>query len=49
MNKIRIRKNIGCNIETIAVALDVKPIELVHIILESWVIDRKLNELLEKN
>ncbi len=43
MDKVRIRKSVGDDIELIAKTLNVKPIQLLHTILESWIVDRKID------
>jgi len=48
MDKIRIRKSVGDDIEVIAKTLDVKPIQLLHTILESWIVDRKIDAIRDK-
>lgn len=48
-NKIRIRKSTANDLEVIANKLGMKSIDLLHVILESWVIDYKTQTIKEKN
>lgn len=49
MDKVRLRKTVKGDLQTIASELDKPLIELLHVILESWIIDYKTQAIKEKN
>ena len=49
MDKVRLRKTVKGDLQTIANELDKPVIELLHVILENWVIDYKIQTIKEKN
>ncbi|MEM7557158.1 MAG: hypothetical protein AAF378_24340 [Cyanobacteria bacterium P01_A01_bin.84] len=49
MDKVRLRKTVKGDLESIATELNKPVIELLHVILESWVIDYKTQTIKEKN
>ena len=49
MEKVRLRKTVRGDLENIASELNKPVIELLHVILENWVIDYKIQTIKEKN
>lgn len=49
MDKVRLRKTVKGDLESIAVELNKPVIELLHVILESWVVNYKTQTIKDKN
>ncbi|MEO1431482.1 MAG: hypothetical protein AAFV71_20975 [Cyanobacteria bacterium J06633_8] len=49
MEKVRLRKTVRGDLENIASELNKPVVELLHVILENWVIDYKIQTIKEKN
>lgn len=49
MDKVRLRKTVKGDLQTIANELDKPLIELLHVILEGWVIEYKTQTIKDKN
>lgn len=45
MDKVRVRKHVGIELENLAQTLNLKPVQLLHLILEDWLVKNRLNEL----
>lgn len=49
MDKVRLRKTVKGDLESIATELNKPVIELLHVILENWVVDYKTQIIKDKN
>ena len=45
MDKVRIRKHVGNELENFADVLNLKPIQLLHLILEDWIVKNKISQV----